>query len=144
MADDSRLSTVLNHIGGKETPAASGATLRLIDPATGGVHGTAPLSGPDDVDAACRAAENAQHAWSATTPAQRQTALLHIADALERHADALAGAEVADTGKPRALFLADELPAIVDVVRYFAGAARNLPGGGPRGVDPGRGAGEGR
>ena len=105
MADHARLATVLNHIGGTETPAASGATLRLVDPATGRVHGTAPLSGADDVDAACRAADNARHTWSNTTPQQRQTALLRIADALERHADALASAEVADTGKPRALFL---------------------------------------
>ncbi|MFF4041455.1 aminobutyraldehyde dehydrogenase [Streptomyces sp. NPDC001816] len=134
MADDVRL----NHIDGKEVPAASGASVPLIDPATGLPHGTAPLSGPEDVDAACRAAEQAFHGWSATTPAQRQTALLRIADALEREAGALAGAEVTDTGKPRALFLADELPAIVDVLRYFAGAARNLPGAAAAEYTPGR------
>ncbi|MGW2706241.1 aminobutyraldehyde dehydrogenase [Streptomyces sp. NPDC001340] len=134
MADDVRL----NHIDGKEVPAASGACVPLIDPATGLPHGTASLSGPEDVDAACRAAEQAFHGWSATTPAQRQTALLRIADALEREAGALAGAEVTDTGKPRALFLADELPVIVDVLRYFAGAARNLPGAAAAEYTPGR------
>ncbi|MEU4489780.1 aminobutyraldehyde dehydrogenase [Streptomyces purpurascens] len=134
MADDDRL----NHIGGKEIPAASGATLPLIDPATGLPHGTAPRSGPEDVDAACRAAEEAFHGWSVTTPAQRQAALLRIADALEREAGAVASAEVADTGKPRALFLGDELPAIVDVLRYFAGAARNLPGAAAAEYTPGR------
>ncbi|MGW2747816.1 aminobutyraldehyde dehydrogenase [Streptomyces sp. NPDC001450] len=134
MADNARL----NHIDGKEVPAAAGATAALIDPATGLPHGTAPLSGPEDVDAACRAAEQALPGWSATTPAQRQTALLRIADALQREADALASAEVTDTGKPRALFLADELPAIVDVLRYFAGAARNLPGAAAAEYTPGR------
>ncbi|MFE1881097.1 aminobutyraldehyde dehydrogenase [Streptomyces diastatochromogenes] len=134
MADHARI----NHIDGKEVPAASGATLPLIDPATGLPHGTAPLSGPEDVDAACCAAEQAFDGWSATTPAQRQTALLRIADALEREAGALASAEVADAGKPRALFLADELPAIVDVLRYFAGAARNLPGAAAAEYTPGR------
>ncbi|WP_405504545.1 aminobutyraldehyde dehydrogenase [Streptomyces purpurascens] len=134
MADDDRL----NHIGGKEIPAASGATLPLIDPATGLPPGTAPRSGPEDVDAACRAAEEAFHGWSVTTPAQRQAALLRIADALEREAGAVASAEVADTGKPRALFLGDELPAIVDVLRYFAGAARNLPGAAAAEYTPGR------
>lgn len=134
MADHARL----NHIDGKEVPAASGATVRLVDPATGLPHGSAPLSGPEDVDAACRAAEQAFDGWSATTPARRQTALLRIADALEREAGALASAEVADTGKPRALFLADELPAIVDVLRYFAGAARNLPGAAAAEYTPGR------
>ncbi|MEU6065477.1 aminobutyraldehyde dehydrogenase [Streptomyces sp. NPDC047082] len=138
MADTDRLTTVLNHIGGKDLPAASGATLQLVDPTTGLPHGTAPLSGPKDVDAACRAAEEAFHGWSATTPAERQSALLRIADALQRQADALASAEVTDTGKPRALFLADELPAIVDVLRYFAGAARNLPGAAAAEYTPGR------
>ncbi|MFI5554395.1 aminobutyraldehyde dehydrogenase [Streptomyces sp. NPDC051738] len=134
MADTDRL----NHIGGRDVPAASGATLPLIDPATELPHGTAPLSGPQDVDAACRAADEAFHGWSTTTPAQRQSALLRIADVLEREADALAAAEVTDTGKPRALFLADELPAIVDVSRYFAGAARNLPGAAAAEYTPGR------
>ncbi|UUA10706.1 MULTISPECIES: aminobutyraldehyde dehydrogenase [Streptomyces] len=138
MADNDRFTIVLNHIGGKEIPAVSGATLRLIDPATGLAHGTAPLSGPEDVDAACRAAEEAFPGWSVTTPAQRQAALLRIADALEREAGAVADAEVADTGKPRALFLGDELPAIVDVLRYFAGAARNLPGAAAAEYTPGR------
>ncbi|MGW0415842.1 aldehyde dehydrogenase family protein, partial [Streptomyces collinus] len=85
-----------------------------------------------------RAAEDAFDGWATTTPAQRQTALLRIADAVEAAADELADAEVADTGKPRALFLADEMPAIVDVLRYFAGAARNLPGAAAAEYTPGR------
>src|SRR5690242_16919298 len=80
----------LNHIGGKEVPAASHRTLALIDPAAGLPHGTAPLSGPEDVDAACRAARQAFSGWKAMPPGHRQTALLRIADALEREADALA------------------------------------------------------
>ncbi|MBL1082651.1 aminobutyraldehyde dehydrogenase [Streptomyces actinomycinicus] len=138
MADTALTTTVLNHIGGKDVPAASGATLPLVDPATGRVHGTAPLSGAEDVDAAQRAAEDAFAPWSATTPQQRQCALLRIADALERNAGDLAAAEVTDTGKPRALFLADELPAIADVLRYFAGAARSLPGAAAAEYTPGR------
>lgn len=134
MADHTRL----NHIDGNEAPAASGAVLDLTDPVTGNVHGTAPLSGAEDVEAACRAAERAGSAWAATTPAQRQSALLRLADAVERHADALADAEIGDTGKPRALFLADELPAIADVLRYFAGSARNLPGAAAGEYTPGR------
>ncbi|GGU98070.1 gamma-aminobutyraldehyde dehydrogenase [Streptomyces filipinensis] len=138
MADTDRLTTLLNHIGGQDVPAASGATLRLIAPASGLQHGLAPLSGGEDVDAACRAAQRAFDGWSATTPAQRQTALLRIADSLERQADAVADAEVTDTGKPRVLFLMDELPAVVDVLRYFAGTARNLPGAAATEYTPGR------
>ncbi|GGN49278.1 gamma-aminobutyraldehyde dehydrogenase [Streptomyces albiflavescens] len=138
MADTGRPRTVLNHIGGKDLPAASGATLSLVDPATGQTGGAAPRSGAEDVDMACRAARDAFDTWSTTTPAQRQTALLHLADAMECQADALVAAEVGDTGKPRTLFTADELPAILDTVRYFAGAARNLPGAAAAEYTPGR------
>ncbi|MHC5699915.1 aldehyde dehydrogenase family protein [Streptomyces tirandamycinicus] len=120
--------TVLNHIGGADVPAACGAATRLVDPTSGLTRGTAPLSGTADADAACAAAAAAYDRWSLTTPAQRQRALLRIADAMEDHADALVAAETGDTGKPAGLFRADELPAAVDTVRYFAGAARNLPG----------------
>ncbi|MFJ9413340.1 aminobutyraldehyde dehydrogenase [Streptomyces sp. NPDC101227] len=128
MAETDAPAPLLNHIAGKDRPAASGATMELIDPATGEVHGSAPRSGASDTDAACTAAETAFARWSLTTPAQRQRALLRVADALEEHADALVAAEVADTGKPPERFREDELPAIADTFRYFAGAARNLPG----------------
>ncbi|MEV4920637.1 aldehyde dehydrogenase family protein [Streptomyces tirandamycinicus] len=120
--------TVLNHIGGADVPAACGAATRLVAPTSGLTRGTAPLSGTADTDAACAAAAAAYDRWSLTTPAQRQRALLRIADAMEDHAEALVAAETGDTGKPAGLFRADELPAAVDTVRYFAGAARNLPG----------------
>ncbi|MEU9864805.1 aminobutyraldehyde dehydrogenase [Streptomyces sp. NPDC047971] len=117
-----------NHIGGEDRPAASGATMELVDPSTGHVHGHAPRSGRADTDAACAAAAAAFPEWSTTTPATRQLALLALADAIEEHADALTAAETVDTGKPPELFRTEELPAIVDTVRYFAGAARNIPG----------------
>ncbi|MFI8103208.1 aldehyde dehydrogenase family protein [Streptomyces sp. NPDC086023] len=120
--------TVPNHIGGTDRPAASGATTALVDPATGLVHGHAARSGPADTDAACAAAAAALPRWSATTPAARQRALLGIADAVEAHADAFVAAECRDTGKPADRFREDELPAIADTLRFFAGAARNLPG----------------
>ncbi|MEW2583686.1 aminobutyraldehyde dehydrogenase [Streptomyces virginiae] len=120
--------TLLNHIAGADRPAATGATMELVDPATGRVHRRAPRSARADTDAACAAATAAYAYWSTTTPAVRQRALLGIADAIEEHADALVAAESADTGKPPRLFRTEELPAIVDSVRFFAGAARNLPG----------------
>ncbi|WP_369148473.1 aminobutyraldehyde dehydrogenase [Streptomyces sp. R44] len=119
---------LLNHIGGEDRAAATGATTELVDPATGRVHGRAPRSGRADTDAACAAAAAAYGPWSATTPAHRQRALLAVADAVEAHADELTAAETADTGKPSAQFRTEELPAIADVFRYFAGAARTLPG----------------
>ncbi|MET9958509.1 aminobutyraldehyde dehydrogenase [Streptomyces sp. NPDC006326] len=120
--------TLHNHIGGTDRPAASGATTALVAPATGLVHGHAPRSGRADTDAACVAAAAAFATWSTTTPATRQRALLGIADAIEAYADELTAAETADTGKPPERFRNEELPAITDTVRFFAGAARNLPG----------------
>lgn len=119
---------VLNHIGGVDRPASSGAVMPLTDPATGRVSGSAPRSGPEDVDAACAAADAAFGGWSLTTPAERQRALLRLADSIERHAEELAAAEVRDTGKPYAAFLDDELAPIGDTLRFFAGAARTMPG----------------
>ncbi|MGW1893399.1 aminobutyraldehyde dehydrogenase [Streptomyces sp. NPDC002004] len=138
MADSAHLTSVLNHIGGADLSAASEAAMRLVNPATGRIDGVAPLSGAADVDAACRAARDAFEDWSVTTPQQRQTALLRIADAMEREADALVAAEVGDTGKPYALFRSDELPAIVDTLRYYAGATRNMPGSVAAEYTPGR------
>ncbi len=128
MADTPDHTVILNHIGGADLPAASGATMELVDPATARAHRRAPLSGPADTDAACAAAAEAYETWSQTTPVERQRALLRIADALETHADDVVAAEVGDTGKPAGLFRSDELPAITDTFRYYAGAARNLPG----------------
>ncbi|SEK56713.1 aminobutyraldehyde dehydrogenase [Streptacidiphilus jiangxiensis] len=128
MADVHSPLLVLNHIGGQDRPAVTGAQSELVDPSTGRTHAHAARSGPADVDAACVAAEAAFDRWSRTTPARRQRALLRLADSVERHLKEFTEAECADTGKPRDAFLADELPAVVDTLRFFAGAARALPG----------------
>ena len=117
-----------NFIGGRQVAAADGRTTDLIDPATGEVFGTAPLSGAADVDAAMKAAADAFEGWRDTTPSQRQRALLHIADAIETHAEALLDAECQNTGKPRELTKSEELPPAADQIRFFAGAARMLQG----------------
>lgn len=120
------MAEVSNVIGGKELPACSGATLELVSPVTGAVHGRAPRSDGADVELACAAAADAFTDWSVTTPAQRQDALLRLAAGIADHAEEFAAAEVGDTGKTG--FPADELPAVVDCLRFFAGAARALPG----------------
>ncbi|MEZ0089247.1 betaine-aldehyde dehydrogenase [Streptacidiphilus sp. EB129] len=119
---------VLNHIGGVDQPARSGERMPLTDPATGRRSGSAPRSGAADVHAACAAADAALPRWSATSPAERQRVLLRLADTVEQHAAELTAAEIADTGKPQSAFLADELPPVCDTLRFFAGAARTMPG----------------
>ena len=117
-----------NVVGGAESPGADGRTMDLIDPSTGEAYGTAPLSGPEDVDRAMTAAAEAFETWRDTTPAERQRALLRIADAFEQRAEELVAAESRNTGKPVQLTLDEEIPPAVDQIRFFAGAARLLEG----------------
>ncbi|MCX9193069.1 gamma-aminobutyraldehyde dehydrogenase [Carbonactinospora thermoautotrophica] len=117
-----------NFINGEYVDAASGETLDLINPATGEVFGTAPNSGAEDVDRAVRAAAAAFETWRATTPSERQLALLRIADAIEARAEELVAAECENTGKPVGLTASEEIPPMVDQIRFFAGAARVLEG----------------
>jgi betaine-aldehyde dehydrogenase len=117
-----------NFIGGKVTPAASDTGAELINPATGEAFATAPVSGQADVDAAFAAAVAGFEVWRDTTPAERSLALLRIADAIEAKADELVAAESENTGKPIALTLSEEIPPMVDQIRFFAAAARMLEG----------------
>lgn len=119
--------TPANVIGG-ERRAPSGPGLDLVSPVTGEVYGHVGVSTAEDVDAAFAAASAAFPAWRETTPAKRQLALFRLADALEAHAEEFADLESADTGKPRATLVADEIDQSVDQLRFFAGAARDLDG----------------
>ncbi|WP_457300896.1 gamma-aminobutyraldehyde dehydrogenase, partial [Phyllobacterium sp. P5_D12] len=78
------------------------------------------------IDAAVDAAERAFSAWSRTTPAERSGYLLKIADAIEKHADDFAALEALNCGKPINAVRNDEMPAIIDCWRFFAGAVRTL------------------
>src|SRR3712207_2369427 len=102
----------------------------LVDPTTGEVFGSAPMSGAEDVDRAFAAASAAFETWRDTTPSERQRALLRLADLVEEHADELVELESRNTGKPVALTASEEVPPMVDQIRFFAGAARILEGKG--------------
>ena len=117
-----------NFVDGGYADSKDGAYADLIDPTTGDVFGTAPVSGPADVDAAMSAASRAFQSWRETTPSERQRALLKIADAIEARADEFVAVESRNTGKPIALTLSEEMPPAVDQIRFFAGAARLLEG----------------
>ncbi|PQD97790.1 gamma-aminobutyraldehyde dehydrogenase [Mycobacterium sp. EPG1] len=122
------MTTVKNFIGGELVDSTSGATMPLIDPSTGEKYGTAPVSNEQDIDNAYAAASAAFKEWKKTTPSQRQKALLDFADEVERNADALVAAEGRNTGKPNHVTAVEEIPPMVDQIRFFAGAARVLEG----------------
>ncbi|AXK33251.1 gamma-aminobutyraldehyde dehydrogenase [Streptomyces armeniacus] len=122
------LRRLRNYIDGEFRDAADGRTTEVIDPATGEAYASAPLSAAADVDAAMAAAAKAFPAWRDATPATRQRVILKIADVLEARQDELLAAECENTGKPLELTRQEELPMMLDQIRFFAGAARMLEG----------------
>jgi betaine-aldehyde dehydrogenase len=119
---------ISNFIHGKRVAAADGQTLDVVDPSTGEVYATSPLSREADVDAAFQDSARAFESWRDTTPSERQRALLRIADAFEERASELVDVESQNTGKPKQLTLEEEIPPMCDQIRFFAGAARVLEG----------------
>jgi betaine-aldehyde dehydrogenase len=117
-----------NFIDGEFVDPADGATEEVLNPATAEPIAEAPLSSEEDVNRAVAAARRAFDEWSVTTPGERQLALLKLADAIEENADEIADIESANAGKPRQAFLDDEIPFMVDNLRFFAGAARCMEG----------------
>ena len=114
-------------VGGSWTPAASGETMEVLNPATEEVLAEVPRCSAEDVDAAVVAARAALPEWLETTPGERAEALLGLARVLEENAGELAAIESANVGKPLA-YARDEIPVCVDNLRFFAGAARLLEG----------------
>ncbi|MCD7107988.1 gamma-aminobutyraldehyde dehydrogenase [Rhizobium sp. DKSPLA3] len=114
-------------IGARFEPGTE-AEEQILNPKTGAkILGLAEAS-HGQIDAAVEAAERAFATWSRTTPAERSTYLLRIADAIERDADGFASLEALNCGKPLHAVRNDEIPAIVDCWRFFAGAIRMLNG----------------
>ncbi len=117
-----------NFIGGSYTDPAAGETSDVVDPCTGEAYARAPRSSAADVDAAMAAATAGFEVWRDTTPAERQRALLRIADAVEARTDEIIAAECRNTGKPVEITRQEEMAPLLDELRFFAGAARMLEG----------------
>ena len=122
------MRTLRNFVNGEYADTASGETTSLVNPSTGEKFARAPLSRAEDVDRAFAAAARAFESWRETTPSERSLALFRIADALEASAEDLVRAESENTGKPYGLTMSEEIPPMVDQIRFFAGAARVLEG----------------
>jgi betaine-aldehyde dehydrogenase len=116
-----------NFVGGEHVDG-SGATADIVNPSTGEAFARAPVSTPEDVDRALTTAASAFEGWRDATPSERSLALFRIADAIEAKADDLVAAEAENTGKPIGLTRSEEIPPMVDQIRFFAGAARVLEG----------------
>jgi betaine-aldehyde dehydrogenase len=122
-----QIETLSNFIDGERVPS-DGETEAILNPATGEDLARAHNSTAQDVDRAVRAARRAFPGWSHATPAERSSALLGLADAIEEHAQEIARSEALNAGKPLTAVARDELPVMADNLRFFAGAARCLEG----------------
>lgn len=105
-----------------------GMLLSVLNPATGEEIAQVAEASQTQIDAAVNAAANAFKSWKKTTPRDRSTMLLKLADAIEADAESFAELESMNCGKPYLAALNDEVPAIADVFRFFAGAIRNMMG----------------
>ena len=115
-------------VGGQWTDATGGETQAVVNPATGEVIAEVPKATEADVERAVGAARKAFETWAETTPRERSELLLKLADALIEHGDEFGDLESENVGKPRALFMSEELPVCADHLRFFAGAGRILEG----------------
>jgi 1-pyrroline dehydrogenase len=121
-------------IDGEWVNSSDGATRDIISPATGEVIATVQEGTAEDAERAIAAAKKAfDDVWFDSTPKDRQLALLKLADAIESNADEIVELEARNVGKPASVTMSEEIPPIVDNLRFFAGAAR---------VPEGRSAGE--
>jgi betaine-aldehyde dehydrogenase len=119
---------VKNYINGKSQESLSGQFTDLINPTTGEVFGKAALSDGKDIELAYNAAAKAFESWKNTTPSERSMALWKIADVLEQNIEEIVSLESENTGKPIGVTMAEEVGPMLDQIRYFATAARNLEG----------------
>src|ERR1039457_4702242 len=119
---------VLSNFIDGELVDSGGESEPVLNPATGEEMARAAISTAEGVDRAASAARRAFDGWSQTTPAQRSEALLAIADVIEEHGDEIARLEALNAGKPIEAAKDDEIPVMVDNLRFFAGAARVLEG----------------
>jgi betaine-aldehyde dehydrogenase len=120
--------TLRNFVDGEYREATSDDSTPLINPATGEEFARAPISSAADVDAALRAAQRAFGGWRDQTPRERSMALLRIADAFEKRSEEFVALESENTGKPIGMTRSEEIPQLLDPVRFFAGCARILEG----------------
>jgi betaine-aldehyde dehydrogenase/aminobutyraldehyde dehydrogenase len=116
-----------NFVGGEWVDAVEGATMDVINPASGEKVAEVPRGTQADVDRAVEAAKKALPEWLDTTPGERMNVLLKLADLIEEHAEELVQLESLQTGKPLSV-AREEPPVMADNFRFFAGAARLLEG----------------
>ncbi len=115
-------------IGGKHLPSHSGLYSTDLNPATEDPIAEIAQGGPEDVDLAVRAARAALSVWGGLRASERGQILQRAANLLEQHQDELIRLESLDAGKPLAAVRRQDMPAVLDTVRYYAGWCDKITG----------------
>ena len=118
-------------IDGQWTDSKGGKEMEIINPANGEIIAHVVDASAADVERAVLAAKTAFYdgRWSKLTPAARSNALLKLATLVERSYDELARMESLNTGKPfEFVSKGADMPFIIDNIRFFAAAARDVHG----------------
>lgn len=118
-------------INGQWVDSKGGRIRKIENPASGELIAEVPDGTREDVDAAVRAAKNAfyEGSWSKATPSVRSRALLNLADLVEERSEEFARVESQNTGKPYGFVsLGADMPFLIDNLRFFAAAARQVSG----------------
>ena len=116
-----------NFVGGEFVDTQKGAFSELVNPSTGEVFATAPISDATDIDRAYAVAATAFESWKNSTPSQRQQALLTIAQTFEEHAEDLVAVESENTGKPIPVTMVEEIPPMIVQVKQPVNTWQVLP-----------------
>ena len=113
-------------INGEWVNSSDGGTRDIISPASGAVIASVQEGTAEDAEKAIAAAKTAFESWYDSTPKDRQLALLKLADRIQDNAEELVRIEAENVGKPYEVTMSEEIPPIVDNLRFFAGAARTM------------------
>ncbi|OPW98058.1 gamma-aminobutyraldehyde dehydrogenase [Citrobacter sp. A316] len=122
------MKTLKHFINGQYVAGSSEDSFELVSPVDGETYAISPNANEAEVEQAYSAAEAAFSIWRKSTPAQRQKALLLLADEIERNVERLVVAQSQETGQLRHFIEKEEIAASCDAIRFFAGAARCLEG----------------
>ncbi len=117
-------------IDGEFVSAQSGKEFAVLDPATGEEFARVPEAGPEDIDAAVKAARRAfeNPDWADMPPVERERLLWKLSDLIDAHADELAELEALDNGKVMGIARVADVPMSRDFCRYMAGWATKIEG----------------
>jgi betaine-aldehyde dehydrogenase len=99
-----------------------------INPATGERLGDVPVAGPGEIEAAVRAAREAQPGWAALAGSERARILRRAAELLRARNDELATLETRDTGKPIQETRVVDVISGAECIEYFAALTQSAAG----------------